>query len=248
MGSIAPFVGLTAGVEQFAAAQQGAVVDMTKAADRAALMGSITDAMTKGFDDGAGAVMSMEAINVLRKMKLIPRRTIRVVLFTNEENGLRGGKAYAAKGRPGERPIAAIESDAGGFTPRDARLAYVVLTKAGQQLITNARATLEGLSADTLDSLDASALTALNASALASGTLPDARLAGTYSGALTFSGPITFSSNAVVNASQLRLGNFGALGRNTHRANGQADFDWNVYKNTRINERVALIEYNHQIW
>ena len=42
-------------------------------------------------DDGAGSVMCMEAINVLRKLNMVPRRTIRVVLWTNEENGLAGG-------------------------------------------------------------------------------------------------------------------------------------------------------------
>ncbi|MCH8850676.1 MAG: M20/M25/M40 family metallo-hydrolase, partial [Chloroflexi bacterium] len=46
-------------------------------------------------DDGGGCVIAMEAIHVLRKLGMVPRRTIRVVLFTNEENGLRGGKAYA---------------------------------------------------------------------------------------------------------------------------------------------------------
>ncbi|MCH8966485.1 MAG: M20/M25/M40 family metallo-hydrolase [Planctomycetes bacterium] len=70
-------------------------------------------------DDGAGCVMAMEAINVLRRLKMIPRRTIRVVLWTNEENGLRGGKAYA-KEHAGEldKHIAAIESDSGGFKPK----------------------------------------------------------------------------------------------------------------------------------
>jgi len=69
-------------------------------------------------DDGAGCVMAMEAINVLRKLNMIPRRTIRVVLWTNEENGLAGGKAYA-KDHETELPnhVAAIESDSGGFKP-----------------------------------------------------------------------------------------------------------------------------------
>jgi len=69
-------------------------------------------------DDGAGAVMCMEAINVLRKLKLIPRRTIRVVLFTNEENGLRGGLEYA-QDHAAEmgKHVAAIESDTGAFRP-----------------------------------------------------------------------------------------------------------------------------------
>ena len=69
-------------------------------------------------DDGAGIVMAMETINVLRKLNLVPRRTIRVVLFTNEENGLAGGKAYA-KEHDAElkKHVAAIESDSGGFRP-----------------------------------------------------------------------------------------------------------------------------------
>ncbi|MBI5864026.1 MAG: M20/M25/M40 family metallo-hydrolase [Planctomycetes bacterium] len=66
-------------------------------------------------DDGAGCIMAMEALNVLRKLDLQPRRTIRVVLFTNEENGLAGGKAYAAKYADAlSMHAAAIESDSGG--------------------------------------------------------------------------------------------------------------------------------------
>lgn len=69
-------------------------------------------------DDGAGCIMAMEALPVLRKLNLIPRRTIRVVLWTNEENGLAGGKAYA-KDHEAElkNHVAAIESDSGGFKP-----------------------------------------------------------------------------------------------------------------------------------
>lgn len=69
-------------------------------------------------DDGGGCVISMEAINVLRKLNLRPRRTIRVVLFTNEENGLAGARAYA-KDHESEMPrhVAAIESDGGVFAP-----------------------------------------------------------------------------------------------------------------------------------
>ncbi len=69
-------------------------------------------------DDAGGCVIAMEAMHVLRKLNLIPRRTIRVVLWTNEENGLAGGKAYAAQ-HAGElgRHVAAIESDSGVFKP-----------------------------------------------------------------------------------------------------------------------------------
>lgn len=69
-------------------------------------------------DDGAGCVMSMEAINILRKLKLIPRRTIRVVLFTNEENGLNGARQYVEDhAHEMDRHVAAIETDSGGFRP-----------------------------------------------------------------------------------------------------------------------------------
>lgn len=69
-------------------------------------------------DDATGCVMAMEAISVLRRMGLTPRRTIRVVLWTNEENGLMGGKAYAQDHADEmDKHIVAIESDAGGFRP-----------------------------------------------------------------------------------------------------------------------------------
>jgi Zn-dependent M28 family amino/carboxypeptidase len=85
------------------------------------VMGGHLDSWDKGtgaHDDGSGCVQSIEAVRLLKELGYRPKRTIRAVMFMNEENGLRGGKAYAAKVRPGERPIAAIESDAGGFTPR----------------------------------------------------------------------------------------------------------------------------------
>jgi hypothetical protein len=63
-------------------------------------------------DDGAGVVIAMEALNVLKKLGLEPKRTVRVVLFTNEENGLRGAAAYA-EAHKNERHHAAVESDNG---------------------------------------------------------------------------------------------------------------------------------------
>ncbi len=69
-------------------------------------------------DDGGGCVMAMEAINVLRKLNMVPRRTIRVVLWTNEENGSRGAKAYASEhAEELSRHVAAIEADSGVFQP-----------------------------------------------------------------------------------------------------------------------------------
>ncbi|RXJ50603.1 M20/M25/M40 family metallo-hydrolase [Gelidibacter gilvus] len=70
-------------------------------------------------DDGAGVVQSMDVLRLLKESGITPKRSIRVVLFMNEENGLRGGKKYAeiAKSKK-ENHIFALESDSGGFTPR----------------------------------------------------------------------------------------------------------------------------------
>ncbi|RIA09045.1 PA domain-containing protein [Flavobacteriaceae bacterium MAR_2010_72] len=70
-------------------------------------------------DDGAGCVQSMEVLRLLKEIGIKPKRSIRVVLFMNEENGLRGGNKYAEEAKQkGERHIFALESDSGGFTPR----------------------------------------------------------------------------------------------------------------------------------
>ncbi len=70
-------------------------------------------------DDGAGVVQSMDVLRLIKKTGYQPKRTIRVVLFMNEENGLRGGRKYAEVAKEkGEKHIFALESDAGGFTPR----------------------------------------------------------------------------------------------------------------------------------
>ena len=85
------------------------------------VVGGHLDSWDKGHgahDDGAGCVQSIEALRLLKALNLKPKRTIRAVMFMNEENGLRGGTAYAEKDRPTEKHIAAIESDAGGFSPR----------------------------------------------------------------------------------------------------------------------------------
>ena len=70
-------------------------------------------------DDGAGVVQSMEVLRLFKEAGIRPKRTIRVVLFMNEENGLRGGNKYAEVAKQkNERHVFALESDAGGFTPR----------------------------------------------------------------------------------------------------------------------------------
>ncbi len=70
-------------------------------------------------DDGAGCVHVMEVLHTLLALDYEPKHTIRCVLFMNEENGLGGATAYAdASNAKGEFHMAALESDAGGFTPR----------------------------------------------------------------------------------------------------------------------------------
>ncbi|MFM8348061.1 MAG: M20/M25/M40 family metallo-hydrolase, partial [Bacteroidota bacterium] len=70
-------------------------------------------------DDGTGCVQSIEVLRIFKALGIRPKRTIRAVMFMNEENGLRGGLKYAELARANrEQHIAAIESDRGGFTPR----------------------------------------------------------------------------------------------------------------------------------
>lgn len=70
-------------------------------------------------DDGTGCVQALEVVRLMKTLELRPRRTIRVVLFANEENGTRGALAYHEGHREEmERHVLAMESDSGGFTPR----------------------------------------------------------------------------------------------------------------------------------
>ncbi len=90
--------------------------------DEIILIGGHLDSWDVGegaHDDGAGCVQAMEVLRIFESLQYKPKRTIRCVLFSNEENGLAGGKTYAAESNAkGEFHLAAIESDAGGFSPR----------------------------------------------------------------------------------------------------------------------------------
>ena len=89
--------------------------------DEIVVIGAHIDSWDVGqgaHDDATGVVMAMESLRILREMNLRPRRTIRVVLWTNEENGLAGGRAYANDHSTQlDKHVAAIESDSGGFQP-----------------------------------------------------------------------------------------------------------------------------------
>ncbi len=90
--------------------------------DRIMVVGGHLDSWDLGdgsHDDGAGCVQSMEALKIFKEIGYKPKNTIRVVLFMNEENGVRGGLKYEElSNKNKENHIFALESDSGGFTPR----------------------------------------------------------------------------------------------------------------------------------
>lgn len=76
------------------------------------------DVGTGASDDGAGSVVTWEAARLMKALGIRPRRTVRVVLWTNEENGLRGANAYADRYRSAAADhVFALESDSGVFAP-----------------------------------------------------------------------------------------------------------------------------------
>jgi carboxypeptidase Q len=111
--------------------------------DEVVVLGGHIDSWDVGqgaMDDGGGSVAAWEAVRLIRRLGLRPRRTVRVVLWTNEENGLDGGDAYLARHRADlSRHVAAMESDAGVFNPRGVLFAgsdkaVEVLRQVGQLL------------------------------------------------------------------------------------------------------------------
>ncbi|MBC7843614.1 MAG: M20/M25/M40 family metallo-hydrolase [Gemmatimonadaceae bacterium] len=93
--------------------------------DEVVVIGGHIDSWDVGqgaMDDAAGSVAAWEAVKLLKRLGITPRRTVRVVLFTNEENGLRGGTGYRDAHRSElAKHFAAIESDNGIFAPRGFR-------------------------------------------------------------------------------------------------------------------------------
>jgi carboxypeptidase Q len=76
------------------------------------------DVGTGATDDGGGCVVTWEALRLMKKLNLRPRRTLRVVLWTNEENGLRGGTAYRDRYKDQlANHVLMLESDSGVFRP-----------------------------------------------------------------------------------------------------------------------------------
>lgn len=90
--------------------------------DRYIVVGGHLDSWDVGqgaHDDGAGCVQAMEVLRIFKELNYRPKHTIRVVLFMNEENGIKGALKYRDEvNRKNENHIFALESDAGGFSPR----------------------------------------------------------------------------------------------------------------------------------
>lgn len=94
----------------------------TEKANEFILAGGHLDSWDNGqgaHDDGTGIVQSIEILQVYKLLGIQPKHSIRAVAFMNEENGLRGGEAYAKFAKQkNEKHLAALETDAGGYTPR----------------------------------------------------------------------------------------------------------------------------------
>jgi carboxypeptidase Q len=93
--------------------------------DEVVVLGGHIDSWDVGqgaMDDGGGAVAAWEAVRLMHRLGLRPRRTVRVVLWTNEENGGRGALAYRdTHADQLEKHVLAMESDNGAFTPHGFR-------------------------------------------------------------------------------------------------------------------------------
>lgn len=93
----------------------------TELPDEVVVLGGHIDSWDVGqgaMDDAGGSVAAWEAVRLMHELGMRPRRTVRVVLWTNEENGLRGGTAYRDQHRDElDDHVLAIESDAGVFKP-----------------------------------------------------------------------------------------------------------------------------------
>ena len=102
-------------------------------------------------DDGGGCIVSWEVARLLKELNLRPRRTIRVVLFTNEENGVRGGNGYRdAHKAEAAKHVLAIESDIGVFRPTGFGLSDKASAQARADFIEIAKL-LSGIRADRID-------------------------------------------------------------------------------------------------
>jgi len=119
--------------------------------DEVVLIGGHFDSWDVGqgaHDDGGGCIVAWETVRLLKELGLRPKRTIRVVLYTNEENGLRGGNAYHdAHKTEVAKHILAIESDSGVYRPEGFGLAETAPLQARSNMREIAKL-LAGIGAD----------------------------------------------------------------------------------------------------
>jgi carboxypeptidase Q len=117
--------------------------------DEVIVLGGHIDSWDVGqgaMDDAGGSVAAWEAVRLLKQLGLRPRRTVRVVLWTNEENGGRGAIAYRDHhAEQLNRHVLAIESDNGAFAPRGFRFTG---TDAAFQRVQEIAALLAPIGAD----------------------------------------------------------------------------------------------------
>ena len=115
----------------------------TELPDEVVVLGGHIDSWDVGqgaMDDAGGSVAAWEAVRLMHELGMRPRRTVRVVLWTNEENGLRGGTAYRDQHREElDDHVLAIESDAGVFKPlgfgfSGSDSAYAIMQQIGSLL------------------------------------------------------------------------------------------------------------------
>jgi carboxypeptidase Q len=126
----------------------------TEKPDEVVLVGGHIDSWDVGqgaHDDGGGCIVSWEVARLLKSLNLRPRRTIRVVLFTNEENGVRGGNGYRdAHKAEAAKHVLAIESDIGVFRPTGFGLSEKASPQARADFVEIAKL-LSGIRADRID-------------------------------------------------------------------------------------------------
>jgi carboxypeptidase Q len=109
------------------------------------------DVGTGSTDDGGGCVVSWEALRLMKQLGLRPRRTVRVVLFTNEENGLRGGADYRERYRHQlANHVLMFESDSGVFKPTGFGFSGA---DSARQTIREIATLLKGIGADTISAV-----------------------------------------------------------------------------------------------
>lgn len=123
----------------------------TERPDEVVLLGGHIDSWDPGtgaMDDGGGCVVTWEALRLLKTLGLKPKRTIRVVLFTNEENGGAGGNGYRdAHKAELDKHVLALESDSGVFRPRGFGFTG---SDAARKTLTEIASLLKPMGADTI--------------------------------------------------------------------------------------------------